>query len=158
MTNKRTQAEALYAELRVEGYVPPEGKSIRGVFIDRAVMEFGMTEKGAATYYVNAKKRYEGGEVPNYYKAKNPKPQAVGADVTADSRWSVVKIENGKVSMCVPFATEEKARSEFKVLRPENKAMCMVIPGVMSVGEQASRVSEEEGLLVAAEPGDNEEE
>lgn len=158
MTNKRTQAEALYAELRVEGYVPPEGKSIRGVFIDRAVMEFGMTEKGAATYYVNAKKRYEGGEVPNYYKAKNPKPQAVGADVTADSRWSVVKIENGKVSMCVPFATEEKARSEFKVLRPENKAMCMVIPGVMSVGEQASHVSEEEAQLVAAEPGDHEEE
>lgn len=158
MTNKRTQAEALYAELRVEGYVPPEGKSIRGVFIDRAVMEFGMTEKGAATYYVNAKKRYEGGEVPNYYKAKNPKPQAVGADVTADSRWSVVKIENGKVSMCVPFATEEKARSEFKVLRPENKAMCMVIPGVMSVGEQASHVSEEEASLSAAEPGDIEEE
>ena len=158
MTNKRTQAEALYAELRVEGYVPPEGKSIRGVFIDRAVMEFGMTEKGAATYYVNAKKRYEGGEVPNYYKAKNPKPQAVGADVTADSRWSVIKIENGKVSMCVPFATEEKARSEFKVLRPENKAMCMVIPGVMSVGEQVSHVSEEEAPLSAAEPGDIEEE
>lgn len=159
MTNKRTQAESLYAELRAEGYVPPEGKSIRGVFIERAVMEFHMTEKGAATYYVNAKKRYEGGEVPNYYKAKNPKPKAVGADVTADSRWSVVKIENGKVSMCVPFPTEEKARSEFKVLRPENKAMCMVVPGVMSVGEQTSHVSEEEsGVLVTAEPGDQEEE
>lgn len=117
-----------------------------------------MTEKGAATYYVNAKKRYEGGEVPNYYKAKNPKPQAVGADVTADSRWSVIKIENGKVSMCIPFSTEEKARSEFKVLRPENKAMCMVIPGVMSVGEQVSHVSEEEAPLSAAEPGDIEEE
>ncbi|MNI46572.1 hypothetical protein D3C73_1010430 [compost metagenome] len=142
----------------MEGYVPPEGKSIRGVFIERAVIEFHMTEKGAATYYVNAKKRYEGGEVPNYYKAKNPKPQAVGADVTADSRWSVIKIENGKVSMCVPFATEEKARSEFKVLRPENKAMCMVVPGVMSVGEQVSHVSEEEGPVMAAEPGDIEEE
>ncbi|MNH13074.1 hypothetical protein D3C87_1045870 [compost metagenome] len=159
MPTKREQAEALYAELRVEGYVPPEGKSIRGVFIDRAVMEFGMTEKGAATYYVNAKKRYEGGEVPNYYKAKNPKPQAVGNGTQTDSRWSVVKIENGKVSMCVPFPTEEKARSEFKVLRPENKAMCMVVPGVMSVGELTSHVSEEEaGVLVTAEPGDQEEE
>ncbi|MNN98268.1 hypothetical protein D3C81_2176180 [compost metagenome] len=60
--------------------------------------------------------------------------------------------------MCVPFATEEKARSEFKVLRPENKAMCMVVPGVMSVGEQVSHVSEEESDLVAADPDDQSEE
>lgn len=158
MTNKRTQAEALYAELRVEGYVPPEGKSIRGVFIDRATKEFGMTEKGAATYYVNAKKRYEGGEVPNYYKAKNAKPPAVGGDQTLDNRWSVVKIENGKVAVCCPFPTEEKARSEFKVLKPSNQAMCMVIPGVMSVGEQATHVSEEDAPLVAAQPDDQTEE
>jgi len=158
MTNKRAKAEELYAELRVEGYVPPEGKSLRGVFIDRAVMEFGMTEKGAATYYVNAKKRYEGGEVPNYYKAKTAKVQVGGTPTTIDTRWSVVKIENGKVSMCVPFATEEKARSEFKVLRAENKAMCMVVPGVMTVGEPTAHISEEEAPLSAAEPGDVEEE
>lgn len=156
--NKRAKSEALYAELRVDGYVPPEGKSIRGVFIDRATTEFGMTEKGAATYYVNAKKRYEGGTVANYYKAKHPRPKAVGDAVDIDSRWSVVKIEDGKVSMCVPFPTEEKARSEFKVLRPQNKAMCIVVPGVMSVGELVSHVSEEDGSLTPADPEDREEE
>lgn len=158
MSNKRTKAEAMYAELRVEGYVPPEGKSIRGVFIDRAVMEFGMTEKGAATYYVNAKKRYEGGEVPNYYKAKTPRAQPVGEETKADNRWSIIKVEDGKVTVCAPYATEEKARTEFRALRAENKAMCMVIPGVMSVGEQASHVSEEPEALVAAQPDDVEEE
>lgn len=162
MTNKRAKAEALYAELRVEGYVPPAGKSLRQVFIDRAVTEFGMTDKGAATYYVNAKKRYEGGVVPNYYTPKTPKPQPVGTTVAApamaETRWSVIKVENGVVTVCAAFATEEKARSEFKVLRPENKAMCMVIPGVMSVGEQVSHVSEEESDLVAAEPDDQSEE
>ncbi|MNC05578.1 hypothetical protein D3C75_530660 [compost metagenome] len=161
MTNKRAKAEALYAELREEGYVPPAGKSIRGVFIDRAVTEFGMTEKGAATYYVNAKKRYEGGAVPSYYKAKTPPPavpHSTAVQHAVDTRWSVIKIEDGKVTVCAAFPTEEKARSEFKVLRPENKAMCMVIPGVMRVGEQVSHVSEEETDLVAAEPGDTSDE
>lgn len=164
MSNKRTQSEALYAELRAEDYVLPVGKSIRGVFIDRAVTEFGMTAAGAATYYVNAKKRYEGGEVPSYYKAKIPKPQAdlvalVGTTkTTVDSRWSVIKVEDGKVTVCAAFPTEEKARSEFNVLRPQNKEMCMVIPGVMAVGEQVSHVSEETEQLVAAEPGDLQEE
>lgn len=159
MSNKRTQAEALYAELRAEGYVPPEGSSIRGVFIGRAVKEFGMTEKGAATYYVNAKKRYEGGEVPSYYKPKTPRPQPVGTETTTDSRWSIVKIEDGKVTVCQPFQTEEKARSEFRTLRPANQAMCMVIPGVMSVGEQVSHVSDEGDVAaIAAHPEDQEEE
>lgn len=158
MSNKRTQAEALYAELRVEGYTPPEGKSVRGVFIDRAVMEFGMTEKGAATYYVNAKKRYEGGEVPNYYKAKNPKPVEVGSTSALDGRWSVVKITDGKVAACFTSPTEEKARKDFDALRLENQATCLVVPGVMAVGERVSHISKESTTLVAAQPGDLEEE
>lgn len=160
MSNKRARAEALYAELRAEDYTPPEGKSIRRVFIDRSVMEFGMTEKGAATYYVNAKKRYEGGEVPNYYKAKTPPKPSVGEAAAFDSRWSVVKIEGGKVVACYTSPTEEKARKEFYLLRPENQSCCAVVPGVMSVGERVSHVDDEPSTagLVAAKPEDQEEE
>lgn len=160
MTNKRAKSEALYAELRVDGYKPPEGKSLRAVFIDRAVMEIGMTEKGAATYYVNAKKRYEGGVVANYYKAKNPPKPQVGEAGAFDSRWSVVKIEDGKVVACYTSPTEEKARKEFYLLRPDNQACCAVVPGVMAVGERVSHVDDEPSSagLVAAKPEDQEEE
>lgn len=161
MSNKRAKSEALYAELVAEDYVLPAGKSLRGMFIDRATTEFGMTSKGAATYYVNAKKRHEGGVVPNYYKAKTPPAPPVGSSsIAIDSRWSVVKIEDGKVAACYSSPTEEKARKEFDALRPANKAVCMVVPGVMSVGEQVSHVSNEaiSALLVSANPGDQEEE
>lgn len=158
MSNKREKSEALYAELREENYVLPEGKTYRSVFIERAVIEFGMTEKGAATYYVNAKKRYEGGEVPSYYKSKFPKPVPVGEMTTFDSRWSVVKIEDGAVVVCHTCATEEKARQEFAALRPENKETCIVVPGVMVIGERVSHISQEDTTLVAANPDDVQEE
>lgn len=127
--NKRERCEALYAELTAEGAVLPEGKSLRATFIDRAVMEFGMTEKGAGTYYVNAKQKAEG-RVPEYHR-KDAASEVDGVP----SQWTIAKIENGQVTVVWPHPTEEKAMEEFNSLRPENKAACVVVPGVVRVGE-----------------------
>lgn len=128
--NKRQQCEALYEELTAEGYQLPEGKSLRATFIETAVTKFGMTEKGAGTYYVNAKGKAEGRAKPEYHR----KDAAASTD-GASSKWSIAKIENGAVTVVWQHDTEEKARAEFDQLRPENRELCVVIPGVVRVGE-----------------------
>lgn len=131
--NKRQRCEALYAELTAEGHELPADKSLRATFIDRAVMEFGMTEKGAGTYYVNAKQKAEG-RAPEFHR-KDP------ADTSEQEphRWSIAKIENGAVTAVWSHPTEEKAMDEFKALRPENRAACVVVPGEIRVGELVER-------------------
>ena len=127
--NKRERCEALYAEMTAEGYVLPENQSLRATFIDRAVMEFGMTEKGAGTYYVNAKQKAEG-RVPEYHR-KTPASEVEGEP----NVWTIAKIENGAVSVVWTHPTEERAWEEFRALRPENREACVVVPGVVRVGE-----------------------
>lgn len=127
--NKRQRCEELYAELTSEGHVLPEGKSLRATFIERARIDFGMTESGAGTYYVNAKAKAEGRTKPEYHRKTS-----VGSDEQV-SGWTIAKIENGVVTVVWPHPTEEKAMKEFDQLRPENKAACVVVPGVVRVGE-----------------------
>lgn len=129
--NKRVACEQLYAELRAEDYILPEGKSIRSVFLERAVMEVGMTEKGAGTYYINAKTKYEGGAVPSYYKSNIGSPPAG----QPDTRWSVLLVVDSKVAECHVFETEEKAWTMYNKLRPENQSRCVVVPGTAAIGE-----------------------
>ena len=127
--NKRQQCEALYEELTAEGYVLPEGKSLRATFIETAVTKFGMTEKGAGTYYVNAKAKAEGRAKPEYHRKQETSAEE------QSSKWSIAKIENGAVTVVWQHDTEEKARAEFDQLRPENREACVVVPGVVRVGE-----------------------
>lgn len=127
--NKRERCEALYAELTTEGYELPENKSLRATFIDRAVMEFGMTEKGAGTYYVNAKQKAEG-RAPEFHR--KDAASSIEGDV---SKWTIAKIEDGAVTAVWSHPTEEKARLEFEALRPENRSACVVVPGEVRVGE-----------------------
>lgn len=132
--NKRQQCEALYAELTAEGYTLPENKTLRATFIENAVTKFGMTEAGAATYYVNAKAKAEGRAKPEYHRNMGAK-----TDDEQSSKWSIAKIENGAVTVVWQHDTEEKARAEFDQLRPENRELCVVVPGVVRVGELVSR-------------------
>lgn len=131
--NKRERCEALYAELIAEGYQLPENKSLRATFIDRAVMEFGMTEKGAGTYYVNAKQKAEG-RTPEFHRKE------AASEIEGDRNvWTIAKIEDGKVVVVWPHPTEERAMDEFNALRPENRAACVVVPGEVRVGELVGR-------------------
>lgn len=152
--NKRERSEAIYAEITAEGY-DLKGQTPRKTFIDRCVMEAGMTEKGAATYYRNAKVKAEGGKVPNYYEAKR-KQTTEAAPAEYDGRWSVIKVTDNKVEFASTFATEEKARIAFSQLNQHNKEVCIVIPGVMHVGEVVQLDTSSD--LIAANPSDVQEE
>lgn len=128
--NKRQRCEALYDELTAEGYVLPEGKSLRATFIETAVTKFGMTEKGAGTYYVNARSKAEGRAKPEYHRDRDVTPTAV-----ISGKWTVAKIENGVVTATWTSGTEEKAMAEFNRLDPEDRKACVVVPGIVEVGE-----------------------
>lgn len=130
--NKRVKCEAIYADLMKEGAEIPEGRSIRSMFLERAVLEAGMTEAGAGTYYINAKKKFEGTDRAEYHR--NPEDPAPNV-----RSWSIVKVEDGVVTSVWKHETEERATNAFATLRGENKKCCMIVPGTAVVGEKASR-------------------
>lgn len=130
--NKREKCEAIYADLIKEGAEIPEGRTIRSMFLERAVLEAGMTEAGAGTYYINAKKKFEGTDRAEYHRnADDPLPNV--------TKWSIVKIEDGVVTSVWPHPTEDKAIIAFETLRGENKKCCVIVPGTAVVGEKTTR-------------------
>lgn len=79
--SKMDKARALYNSLKEEGYVVPEGSSIRKEFISKASVAIsdggiGLTKNGAITYYNNLQNEAKGN--PLYIK---PKKAAKASDV-----------------------------------------------------------------------------
>lgn len=141
--NKRERSEVLYNELTAEGYTLPEGRTLRAVFIERAVNELDMTEKGAATYYINAKNKAAGKPIQSYYTPKTQRRQiGRGPEEGYDARWSIAAVEDNTVVDVQVYATEEKARSAFKQMNKQNQARCLVVPGIASVGEATTASGE----------------
>lgn len=74
--SKMDKARALYQSLKAEGYVVPEGSSIRKEFISAAQAQIGLTKNGAITYYNNLQNEAKG--KPLYI---TPKKAATVAEV-----------------------------------------------------------------------------
>lgn len=58
--SKMDKARELFLKLKEDGYVVPEGSSIRKEFISAAIANIGLTKNGAITYYNNLQNEAKG--------------------------------------------------------------------------------------------------
>lgn len=58
--SKMDKARVLFKSLKVDGYVVPEGSSVRKEFISAAQVQIGLTKNGAITYYNNLQNEAKG--------------------------------------------------------------------------------------------------
>ncbi len=72
------------------------GKELKNACTTSYVANLGMSEKGASTYFYNAKKRANGGTVKSYYKGKDS--QDPSSDTACERQiYSIVNEKEGKV-------------------------------------------------------------
>lgn len=78
VTKKIDQAKALFDKIMDPKFVLPEGKSHRGLFMEQAMAEIGLSKSGANTYFQNLKNEAETGDRYKYA----PKSTANTSNVT----------------------------------------------------------------------------
>lgn len=73
-----------------------EGKELKAACVASYVTDLEMSEKGASTYFYNAKKRATGGTVKSYYKGKDS--QDPSSDTACERQiYSIVNEKDGLV-------------------------------------------------------------
>lgn len=73
-------AKAVYARITAEGYELPEGKKLRGHFIDVCMTEVGLKKNAAATYYSNIQREAAGGKL---YQTTSKKKDATAEQIAS---------------------------------------------------------------------------
>lgn len=151
MATKTERALEIYTKLKNDGR-----EDIRKEFIRLCKAELEMTDAGAATYYNNTKKKFEGSGAAPQTTSKpadgnKPANKPKGGAPINDDPWSIVQIKDGKVIDTLVYIGKTSAYDAHDRLTEKHRETSYVAQGTFNVGDEFTPPEGSETTEEAAE-------
>lgn len=90
---KIDRAREVFQRVTASNFVAPEGSSPRAEFIKSCVAEFGMTDKGASTYWQNLNTEAKGGPLYKHAKPATGAPRGRKPDGQRELKKAAARVQ-----------------------------------------------------------------